>query len=114
MASYRGKKRPGPQGSLVSICNLPRDVGKSAYPPFFVTILIPFSRVGTGAEKNPQWFYDSDKNECTAFLYSGEGGNANRFTTQEQCDRECGIFRDQDVCNMEMDRGPCIGRFQKW
>ena len=28
VASYRGKKRPGPQGSLVSICNLPRDVGK--------------------------------------------------------------------------------------
>ena len=28
VASYRGKKRPGPQGSLVNICNLPNDVGK--------------------------------------------------------------------------------------
>lgn len=28
VASYRGKKKPGPQGSLVNICNLPRDVGK--------------------------------------------------------------------------------------
>ena len=37
-----------------------------------------------------------------------------RFTTQEQCERECGEFRDQDVCNMEKDRGKCIGRFQKW
>ena len=28
VASYRGKKKPGPQGSLVNICTLPRDVGK--------------------------------------------------------------------------------------
>ena len=28
VASYRGKKRPGPQGSLVNICNLPNDFGK--------------------------------------------------------------------------------------
>ena len=37
-----------------------------------------------------------------------------RFTTQEQCDRECGIFRDQDVCRMDKDIGPCVGRFRKW
>ena len=34
MASYRGKKKPGPQGSLVNICNLPRDVGE-----FFTSVL---------------------------------------------------------------------------
>ena len=60
VASYRGKKRPGPQGSLVNICNLPSDIG-------------------TGSEKNDGWFYDSEKSECKAFQYSGAGGNANRY-----------------------------------
>ena len=54
------KKRPGPQGSLVNICNLPSDIG-------------------TGSEKNDGWFYDSEKSECKAFQYSGAGGNANRY-----------------------------------
>lgn len=41
-------------------------------------------------------------------------GNANRFESQEQCDRQCGAFRDQDVCNQDSDIGPCVGRFKKW
>ena len=52
---------------------------------------------GNGDERIPNWYYDSDKGDCTAFLYSGTGGNANRFATQEQCDRQCGIFRDQVI-----------------
>ena len=58
------KKRPGPQGSLVNICNLPSDIG-------------------TGSEKNNGWFYDSEKSECKAFLYSGAGGNANRYSIKK-------------------------------
>ena len=50
---------------------------------------------GTGEERIPNWYYDSEKNECSAFIFSGSEGNANRFETQEQCDRECGLFRDQ-------------------
>ena len=64
VASYRGKKRPGPQGSLVNICNLPSDIG-------------------TGSEKNDGWFYDSEKTECKAFQYSGAGGNANRYKNRK-------------------------------
>lgn len=40
VASYRGKKRPGPQGSLVSICNLPRDVGKIVLCLYFLSFRI--------------------------------------------------------------------------
>ena len=44
-------------------------------------------RIGIGEFKNASYFYNSDKGECTAFYYKGTGGNANRFTSQEQCDR---------------------------
>lgn len=37
-----------------------------------------FPSSGTGDAKTPSWFYDVKKATCTAFLYSGSGGNANR------------------------------------
>lgn len=39
------------------------------------------------------WFYNSDSMACTAFTYSGCGGNGNRFESKEQCDRQCGEFK---------------------
>ena len=62
---------------------------------FYLLNLTVVWNLGTGEEKIPNWYYDSDKAECTAFIYTGSEGNANRFETQEQCDRECGLFRDQ-------------------
>ena len=56
---------------------------------------------GPCQEKHANWHYASETGECTAFSYSGCEGNANRFETREQCDRQCGEFRDQDVCSME-------------
>ena len=45
---------------------------------------------------------------------AGCEGNANRYETEEQCERQCGKFKNQDICSMEMDYGPCLGRFQKF
>ena len=41
-------------------------------------------------------------------------GNANRYESSEQCERQCGKFKNQDVCSMEKDIGPCMGRFNKY
>lgn len=63
-------------------------------------------------------------------------GNANRFDSEEQCERQCGQFKDQgkcflnffscfynaitntnkivDVCILPYDVGPCQGQFHKW
>ncbi|KAH8413133.1 hypothetical protein KR009_008197 [Drosophila setifemur] len=35
------------------------------------------------------WSYDASKNTCTLFIYSGCGGNQNKFFTQEECESFC-------------------------
>lgn len=60
------------------------------------------------------FFYDSSTKVCTPFTYTGCGGNANRFSSEEQCERQCGSFKGQDVCNMPQDAGPCRGYFIKY
>ena len=35
------------------------------------------------------WAYDKDRNRCLQFVYTGCGGNANRFDTQEECEGRC-------------------------
>lgn len=35
---------------------------------------------------------------CTAFSYSGCGGNGNRFETRDQCERQCGEFKGVGKC----------------
>ena len=51
--------------------------------------------LGTGESSNPNWYYNHEDQKCTAFLFTGSEGNANRFETQEQCERQCGEFKNQ-------------------
>ncbi|VEN50612.1 unnamed protein product [Callosobruchus maculatus] len=60
------------------------------------------------------FFYDSNTRTCSPFTYTGCGGNSNRFNSEEQCERQCGSFRGQDVCDMDRDPGPCRGYFVKY
>ncbi|RLU15132.1 hypothetical protein DMN91_013019 [Ooceraea biroi] len=60
------------------------------------------------------YYYDVEHQMCQAFIYGGCGGNANRFQTEEQCERLCGRFHGQDMCNLPMDSGPCRGAFRKY
>jgi hypothetical protein len=41
------------------------------------------------------YYYDAEHQMCQAFVYGGCGGNANRFQTEEQCERLCGKFHGQ-------------------
>ncbi|XP_046586729.1 papilin isoform X8 [Neodiprion lecontei] len=60
------------------------------------------------------FYYDAESQTCQAFLYGGCEGNANRFQSLEQCERVCGSFRGQDVCNLPLDPGPCNGLFPRF
>lgn len=45
------------------------------------------------------YYYDSHNQLCQAFIYGGCEGNANRFQTEEQCERLCGKFHGQGMCS---------------
>ncbi|GLH10987.1 Papilin [Gryllus bimaculatus] len=60
------------------------------------------------------WYFNEAKRQCEAFIYGGCGGNANRFESEEQCERQCGEFKGQDVCNIPYEVGPCESKYQKW
>jgi len=69
---------------------------------------------GPCTENKPAFFFDSKTGQCSGFTYGGCEGNANRFESKEQCQRQCGRFKNQDVCSFEKDFGPCLGRFKKY
>ncbi|OCT61247.1 hypothetical protein XELAEV_18047271mg [Xenopus laevis] len=36
-----------------------------------------------------KWYYDTETKSCTRFWYGGCGGNENRFSTQNECEKTC-------------------------
>ncbi|XP_064073976.1 papilin isoform X3 [Vanessa tameamea] len=61
-----------------------------------------------------RWYYDSAREQCSQFVYGGCLGNANNFDSQELCQQRCEPQRSKDQCNLEIERGPCAGNFQRW
>lgn len=37
----------------------------------------------------PLWYYDSHKGVCAQFHYGGCEGNANRFSSRQECEYRC-------------------------
>ncbi|XP_055525400.1 papilin isoform X2 [Wyeomyia smithii] len=62
---------------------------------------------GTGNDPTIVYIYNKERASCEQNYYSGEGGNGNRFSSQEQCERQCGEYRGVDVCQDAKDAGPC-------
>uniref|UniRef100_A0A3Q0QYQ6 BPTI/Kunitz inhibitor domain-containing protein n=1 Tax=Amphilophus citrinellus TaxID=61819 RepID=A0A3Q0QYQ6_AMPCI len=44
---------------------------------------------GHGLNFNFAVHYEVDKDQCSPFIYRGEGGNANRFQNEKDCLRNC-------------------------
>lgn len=40
-------------------------------------------------------FYDANQDQCSPFLYKGEGGNGNRFENERDCIRNCSANAEQ-------------------
>ncbi|XP_064108154.1 papilin-like isoform X7 [Macrobrachium nipponense] len=84
-----------PDQGLLEICKLPVETGNCR-------------------ASIPNWYYDEEKQRCIGFSYGGCGGNANRFQSVELCERQCGRYRDQDICKLPKSPGPCSESYRKW
>lgn len=50
--------------------------------------LLPKAEGRCSGQKN-RWYFNSPENECKLFSYSGCWGNANRFTSKQNCEETC-------------------------
>ena len=42
-----------------------------------------------------RWWMNPSTGECEIFYYGGCGGNANSFSTKEECERECAHVKNE-------------------
>ncbi|XP_065722467.2 papilin isoform X3 [Drosophila suzukii] len=82
---------PQPPAPTYSVCTLPPEAGECD-------------------NRTTVWFYDNENMACTAFTYTGCGGNGNRFETRDQCERQCGEFKgvaDGNDLDNGIGQNPC-------
>ncbi|XP_061503190.1 papilin isoform X3 [Anopheles gambiae] len=62
---------------------------------------------GDGDGDEILFYYNAERQSCERFRYSGAGGNANRYRSEEECERVCGMYRGVDVCQDAVQAGQC-------
>lgn len=58
----------------------------------------------------PRWGFDAQTGACERFLWSGCGGNANRFETRAECETACAVV----ACEQRIEPGPCDAQIARW
>uniref|UniRef100_A0A1I7W4I1 Papilin n=1 Tax=Loa loa TaxID=7209 RepID=A0A1I7W4I1_LOALO len=74
---------------------------------------------GTCTGQFIRWYWDSEKNTCQVFTYSGCGGNGNNFRSREDCFAACHqspqpIINVDNVCEHTIHPGDCTGVFERF
>ncbi|XP_035896391.1 papilin isoform X2 [Anopheles stephensi] len=77
----------------------PSNVSRCEEPPEFGD--------GDGDGELILFYYNAERQSCERFRYSGAGGNTNRYNSEEECERVCGVYRGVDVCRDAVEAGPC-------
>ncbi|XP_025408017.1 papilin isoform X2 [Sipha flava] len=67
---------------------------------------------GSCSNMTTKYFYDRVNGVCRQFMYSGCGGNENRFGSKKECEQQC--YDTQDLCKLPKLEGPCNGNFIQW
>ncbi|XP_060596375.1 papilin-like isoform X2 [Ruditapes philippinarum] len=64
----------------------------------------------------PSYGYNMNTCRCEKFIYSGCGGNANRFSTMVECERRCGDNNcyTKVFCNLQADVGRCDDKITRY
>ncbi|KAJ8880673.1 hypothetical protein PR048_017143, partial [Dryococelus australis] len=53
-----------------------------------------------------RWYFDGDQRTCLPFLYSGCGGNLNRFKNFQSCEEYCSVLLGNEYGSGELDVQP--------
>uniref|UniRef100_A0A914EG27 Papilin n=1 Tax=Acrobeloides nanus TaxID=290746 RepID=A0A914EG27_9BILA len=65
-----------------------------------------------------KWYYNARFGECHLFMWSGCGGNGNRFSSKAECQNLCvtetKAVESKDACQLERDSGPCTDAVTQW
>lgn len=69
---------------------------------------------GPGRNYTVNWYFDMTYGGCIRFWYGGREGNANRFQTQEECERTCVSPEGAEVCSLPKVEGPCDGKYSSF
>lgn len=102
------------------------------------TCLLP-ADIGNCQNYNAMWYFDTKNKRCRQFYYGGCGGNDNRFTSEQDCERRCSrreespprqppihhpeeprptsrptITRQKDACLLNYEKGSCDEQTRRW
>ena len=78
------------------------------------------NNIGNGTDDVIKYFYDTNTARCREFVYSGEGGNANRFDSLLECRKVCAsdvavVQPDSgDRCTLPAVSGTCTMNVERW
>uniref|UniRef100_A0A0R3RVY0 Kunitz/Bovine pancreatic trypsin inhibitor domain protein n=1 Tax=Elaeophora elaphi TaxID=1147741 RepID=A0A0R3RVY0_9BILA len=68
-----------------------------------------------------KWYYNMDAGQCHVFIYTGCGGNGNRFSSKAECEHLCTseiLFytdnHEKDICQLDRESGPCADPVTQW
>lgn len=70
------------------------------------------SEPGNCFENETRWFYNSQEGLCDEFVFTGCGGNANNYASEEECQNEC--HDAQNTCSLPPVRGRCGELSRRW
>ncbi|GFY60855.1 carboxypeptidase inhibitor SmCI [Trichonephila inaurata madagascariensis] len=64
----------------------------------------------------PMFYYDAETQTCRKFIYGGCQGNGNRYASEEECMKQCGVESQSssDACDLPAETGRCFGYFQRY
>lgn len=122
--------QPEPEPEIVSQPE-PERVPEEVQPPVAANVCEEKADPGDCRNFTLLWYYDTEYAVCRQFYYGGCGGNGNRFSTQEDCERQCVAApekpeppapvpeqpqepTDENVCLLPEDTGDCDDYQKYW